>query len=64
VQKIVAIFSGPSLHQAELLGTSTHPLIVAQTARDLIEDGESNPALYGVFKEALLELNGSSVQPK
>jgi len=57
MQTLVGIFRGPSIRQAELLTTSSHPAVIAHAVRDLIEmDNDATPELREVLSEALSNL--------
>jgi len=57
VQNVVVLFRGPSIRQAQIVAASTHPAIVARTARDLIElDDENGPDVRQALDDALAQM--------
>jgi hypothetical protein len=58
MQTLIGIFRGPSIRQAELISTSSHPAIIARTVRDFIELDNDEPTseLRNALTEALGDL--------
>src|SRR5437773_2439839 len=57
MQTLIGVFRGPSIRQAELITTSSHPAIIARAVRDFIElDNDGTPELRQALREALGEL--------
>jgi hypothetical protein len=64
MQTLIGIFRGPSIRQAELITTSSHPAVIARAVRDFIElDHDSTPELREALKEALGDLTASLTVP-